>query len=96
MCVPRDREELENVASPELLRVTLLASVVAPSVKITVPTAIPAPGATTVTPAVKVTGCPTTDGEGDEVTAVLVEALLTTWGDAESSPLVLWKEPSPL
>ncbi len=50
---------------------------VAPSRKFTVPVGLPAPGATTVTVAVKVTLCPKTDGFTDEATVVVVLALLT-------------------
>ena len=56
-------------------------------------------GATEVTVAVNVNGCPKTDGLGDDVTAVLLLALVeltTTWGDVESSPVLLRKLPSPL
>ena len=52
---------------------------VAPSRKLTVLVGVPAPGAVTVTVAVKVTLWPKTDGFVPEVSTVLVEALLTTW-----------------
>ena len=52
---------------------------VAPSKKVTVPDGVPAPGATAVTVAVKVTGWPETDGLALEASAVLVEARFTTW-----------------
>ena len=48
-----------------------------PKSKVTVPVGVPAPGATEATVAVKVTGRPTTDGSGEEATAVVVAALLT-------------------
>ncbi len=51
---------------------------VAPSRKFTVPAGLPAPGAVTVTVAVKVTDCPNTDGLVDDVSVVDVFALLTT------------------
>jgi len=56
-----------------------LPTVVAPSRKLTVPAGVPAPGAVTVTVAVKVTLCPKTDGFAEDVRLVLVLALLTTW-----------------
>jgi hypothetical protein len=51
--------------------------VVVPSRNVTVPLGLPAPGAVTVTVAVKVTLCPKTDGLTDEATVVVVLALLT-------------------
>jgi hypothetical protein len=45
---------------------------VVPSLKVTVPVGVPEPCGVTV--AVKVTGCPKTDGLTDEVTAVVVVA----------------------
>ena len=83
-----------NVACPEVM-VTLAARVVAPSVKVTVPLGVPAPGATAATVAMKVTVWPNTDGLGDELTVVLLEALFTTWGEAESVPELVRKLPSP-
>lgn len=52
-----------------------------PSRKFTVPLRAPEPGAVTLTVAVNVTDWPNTDGlgDGDEVTAVLVEAWFTVW-----------------
>ena len=49
-----------------------LPIVVAPSRKLTVPAGLPAPGAVTVTVAVKVTPCPKTDGLAEDVRLVLV------------------------
>ena len=57
-----------------------LPSVVAPSRKFTVPAGVPAPGAVTVTVAVKVTLCPKTDGFADDVTIVVVVAFATVRG----------------
>src|SRR5262249_13387597 len=48
-------------------------------VKVTVPPGVPAPGATALTVAVKVTAWPKTDGLVEEVRAVVVLALFTTW-----------------
>ncbi|GAA5610950.1 hypothetical protein Spla01_02097 [Streptomyces platensis] len=63
------------------LRVPVSVTVVTPSVatNVTVPVGVPAPGATGATVAVKVTGSPTTDGSGDEETAVVVSARVTVW-----------------
>src|SRR5882724_11396325 len=55
------------------------AIVVPPAWKFTVPIGVPEPGAVTLTVAVNVTDWPETDGLGEEVTAVLVEALFTVW-----------------
>jgi hypothetical protein len=51
--------------------------VVVPSRNVTVPLGLLAPGAVTVTVAVKVTLCPKTDGLTDDATVVVVLALLT-------------------
>ena len=63
---------------------TVAARVTAPSVKVTVPVGVPAPGATAATVAVKVTTWPKTEGLAVELTVVVLESLLTTWGEAES------------
>ena len=94
VCVATLKEDVVKVAWP-LAMVTLAARVVAPSVKVTVPLGVPAPGATAATVAVKVTAWPNTDGLGVELTVVLLEALLTTWGEAESLPELVEKLPSP-
>ena len=81
-----------NVAVP-VADSGLVPMLIVPLRNVTVPVGVPAPGAVTVTVAVKVTGCPTADGLGDEVTIVDVLALLTTWLTA---PLVLVRKlPSP-
>ena len=92
--LPRARVEVVNVAWAAVM-VTLAARVVAPSVKVTVPPGVPAPGATAATVAVKVTLWPNRDGLGEELTVVLLEALFTTWGVAESFPVDVRKLPSP-
>jgi hypothetical protein len=51
--------------------------VTVPSRNVTVPDGLPAPGATAVTVAVKVTDCPKTEGLAEDVRLVLVLALLT-------------------
>ena len=61
--------------------------------KVTVPVGVPAPGATGATVAVKVTGWPKTDGSGDEVTVVVVDACATVW---VSVPVEVVKLASPL
>ena len=48
-------------------------------VNVTVPLGVPAPGATAATVAVNVTDCPNTEGLAEEVTTVVVLALLTVW-----------------
>ena len=45
----------------------------------TVPVAVPAPGVVVATVAVKVTDCPKTEGFTEDVNAVVVLALFTTW-----------------
>jgi len=47
---------------------------VAPSKKLTVPVAVPAPGETALTVAVKVTDCPKTEGLVEDVNTVVVLA----------------------
>src|SRR3984893_14743131 len=75
--------------------VTEAASVTAPSVNVTVPVGVPAPGATALTKAVTVTVWPNTDGLTVELTVVVEDALVTTWGDAESLPELAPKLLSP-
>ena len=58
-----------KLAMPEALTATLAASVVAPSVNVTVPDGTPAAD---VTVAVNITDCPNVDGFGVELTAVEV------------------------
>ena len=64
-----------NVAEPPLS--APVPKVVAPSLKVTVPVGVPLPGAAGATVAVKVTPCPNTDGFADEITTVVVLAMLT-------------------
>ena len=75
-----------NFATPLLLSVPV-PSVVEPSLKVTVPPGMPPPGDAAVTVAVKVTACPTVDGLTEEVRAVAVFALLTTW----LAPSTCWR-----
>src|SRR6266568_5158784 len=60
-----------NVAWPEPFRVPV-PRVLEPSLKVTVPVGVPAPLVLAFTVAVKVTGCPDTDGLIDETTPVVV------------------------
>jgi hypothetical protein len=64
-----------KVAVPPLS--VLEPKVVAPSLKVTVPVAVPDPGATAETVAVKVTDCPKTEGLAEAATAVVVLAVFT-------------------
>jgi hypothetical protein len=83
-----------KVALPEVMA-TVAAKVTVPSLKVTVPVGVPAPGAVAATVAVNVTVWPKTDGLTVELTVVLLDALLTTCGEAESLPEPLKKLPSP-
>ena len=69
--------EVVKVAWPPLS--APVPSVVVPSLKVTVPVGVPAPGATAVTVAVKVTAWPNTEGLAKEASAVVVSALFTVW-----------------
>ena len=66
-----------EVAEPED-SVTVPREVV-PSKNSTDPLAVPAPGVVVATVAVKVTDCPNTEGLVEDVNAVVVLALFTTW-----------------
>jgi hypothetical protein len=70
-----------EVAEPED-SVTVPREVV-PSKNSTDPAAVPAPGAVAATVAVKVTDSPNTEGFTEDVNAVVVLALFTTWLTAE-------------
>src|SRR5207247_320158 len=65
-----------NVAWPEPFRVPV-PRVLEPSLKVTVPVGVPAPGLLAVTVAVKVTDCPDSDGLAEELTSVVVLAFVT-------------------
>jgi hypothetical protein len=67
-----------NVAWPEPFRVPV-PRVLGPSLKVTVPVGVPAPGLFTVTVAVNVTDCPNADGLAEELTDVVVPAVFTIW-----------------
>jgi hypothetical protein len=64
-----------KVADP-LLKVPV-PNVVVPSLNVTVPVGLPAPGATAVTLAVKITDWPAVDGFKELTTTVVLTALFT-------------------
>src|SRR5207237_582765 len=66
-----------------------------PDMKCTTPDGVPAPGPMASRVAVIVTTSPKPDGMGDEITAMRLLALMTTWGLVESSPALERKAPSP-
>src|SRR5438093_9609943 len=70
-CEPTASVLVTNVAWPEAFRVPV-PSMLEPSLKVTVPVGVPAPLGFAVTVAVKVTGCPDTDGLIEETTPVVV------------------------
>src|SRR5947208_6399130 len=72
-CDPTLSEDVAQLARP-WLRVRLLQLVMAvpPSMKVTLPAGVPAPGLLAVTVAVKVTDCLNTDGLTEELTDVVV------------------------
>ena len=74
MWLPTLRAETPTRACPEPFTVTPEARVVVPSRKLTVPVGVPEPGDAALTVAVKVTSWPKTDGFGDVLTVVVVEA----------------------
>src|SRR5436190_3258483 len=82
--LPTVKAEVAQVADPAASACALQPVIeLAPSLKSTVPLGVPAPGAVAVTVAVKVTDWPNTDGFAEDVTAVVVEAWLTTCDTAE-------------
>ena len=70
-CEPTASVLVTNVAWPEAFRVPV-PRVLGPSLKVTVPVGVPAPLVFAFTVAVKVTGCPDTDGLIEETTPVVV------------------------
>ena len=76
-CVPAARFETLKVATPAVIVPVPMA--VAPSLNVTVPVGVPTPVAVVVTVAVKVTAFPTVEGFKEDVTAVVVVFLFTTW-----------------
>jgi hypothetical protein len=74
-CEPTASDARFNVATPPLnVPVPIVA---APSLNVTVPPGVPAPGALALTVAVNVTLWPNTVGLSEVVTPVLVSALFT-------------------
>ena len=73
-CVPTDKVLSDKVAWP-LARLALPSEVL-PSMKVMLPLGVPAPGATAVTMAVKVTAWPDTVWLAEEVSVAAVVALL--------------------
>src|SRR5437763_14566523 len=74
-CDPTLSEDVAQRAWPVLReRLLQLVMAVPPSMKVTFPVGVPAPGLLAVTVAVKVTDCPDTDGLAEELTAVVVPA----------------------
>jgi hypothetical protein len=76
-CDPGASKDVVNIAFP--LASVPVPKTTAPSFKVTVPVGVPLPGATTATVAVNVTVWPKCDGFGEEVSVVVVAALLTVW-----------------
>ena len=83
--------EVVKVAWPPLR--LLVASAVAPSLKVTVPVGVPLPGATTLTLAVKITGWPNTVELVEELSATLLAFLLTVWLRAAEVPVLKLASP---
>ena len=77
LCEPMASVEVVKVAVPPVS--VPLPSAVVPSMKFTLPVAVPAPGPLAETVAVKVTDCPNAEGLSEETTFVVVASLLTTW-----------------
>ena len=69
VCDPAVSVDIAKVATPDPFKVTE-PRVVDPSLNVTVPEGVPAPGAVALTVAVKVTDWPGDDGFNDEVIAV--------------------------
>ena len=78
-CDPTLSEDVAQLARP-WLRERLLQLVIAvpPSMKVTFPAGVPAPGLLAVTVAVKVTDCLNTDGLAEELADVVVP-YFTVW-----------------
>jgi hypothetical protein len=89
---PTRRELVDNVAFPVLSTIRVPRLVV-PSLKVTVPVGVPAPGGGTATVAVKATLCPKTDGLGVLTSVVVVVGWMTVTVTGDET-LVL-KLPSP-
>src|SRR5271169_6059401 len=86
-CVPTDKVEVLNVATPEPFSVAVPRTLV-PSSKVTVPVGVPEPGALAVTVVVKVIDSPKADGFTEDDTDVLLASSLTVWLTADDVLLV--------
>jgi len=89
--LPLERVEVENVATPAPFSVPM-PSVVAPSLKVTVPVGLPEPGDTAKIVAVKETDWPKTEGLAEDVRDVVLAAALTV---CVKVPVLIWKLLSP-
>ena len=77
-CGPTASVLVVNIAWPELFSVPV-PRVLWPSSKVTVPLGVTPTGPFAVTVAVKVTGCPDTEGLAEELSNVVVPAFFTVW-----------------
>ena len=91
--MPTAKADVVNVASPPLSVPVPMG--LPPSRKVTVPVGVPVPGGTGETVAVKVTDWPKIEGFCDEITVVVLSALLTTCGLPVNDPVLPLKFPSP-
>jgi hypothetical protein len=96
VCLPTTSVEMVNVASatPPTTWIVPVPTTVEPSLKVTVPVGKPAPGATTLSLAVKVTACPELTDLAEALTTVLVPALDTA--RASAADVLILKLLSPL
>ena len=81
-CEPTLKPEVLNVATLEEFSAPV-PSVVAPSLKVTVPVGAPLAGETTLTVAVNVTGWPEEEGFGADTNLVDVEPWFTVCANAD-------------
>src|SRR5580693_1455842 len=86
-CVPTEREEVLNVATPEPFSVAVPNTFV-PSSKVTVPVGVPDPGAFAATVVVKVIDWPKSEGFTELDAEVLLASSLTVWLTADDVLLV--------
>ncbi len=89
--IPVARDELENVACPA--ESVIVPIVVVPSLNVTVPEGVPAPGAVAVTVAVNVTDWPKVEGFTLDKTVVCVPALFTVSAYAGDALLLSFRSP---
>src|SRR5437773_37093 len=75
-CEPKASADVFRLAAPEPSSATV-PKIAAPSLNVTFPVEVPAPGAVAVTVLVNVTDCPKTDGFTDEASELPVAAWLT-------------------